>query len=95
MGFVMDRFLKFLLGTLCALAISFVCGCVLFYLFTKMNPLDGGLIFKMTDVSTKAFSLGSIPNIGLFYLFLNRENYFSARGVIFSFIIIAFYIIFS
>ena len=91
----MDRFFKFLLGTLCALAVSFVCGCIVFYLFTKMNPLTDGLIFKMTDISTKAFSLGSIPNIGLFYLFLNKENYFSARGVILSFIIIGIFVLFG
>ena len=91
----MEKFLKFILGTFTALATSFIFGCVVFYFFTKMNPIDDFVIFKMTDISTKAFSIGSIPNIGLFYLFLNRGNYFSARGVIFSFILISFYIIFS
>lgn len=91
----MNKFLKFLLGTFCALLVSFICGCVLFYFFTRLNPLDQGAIFRMTDVATKAFSLGSIPNIGLFYLFLNKDNYFSARGVIFSFILIGLYIIIS
>lgn len=91
----MNKFVKFALGTVAALLVSFVFGCILFYLFTKMSPIENGNIFMYSDVSSKAFSMGSIPNIGLFYLFLNRDNYFSARGVIFSFIIIAFYIIFG
>ncbi|UUV20451.1 hypothetical protein MG290_05490 [Flavobacterium sp. CBA20B-1] len=89
----MNKFLKFLLGTFVALLLSFVFGCILFRLFTGMNPLQEMVIFSMSSVASKAFSLGSIPNIALFYFFLNRENYFSARGVIFSFIIIGFYII--
>lgn len=91
----MDKFLKFLLGAVCALAVSFVFGCILFYFFTGIHPLNNWMIFNMSNVATKAFSIGSIPNIGLFYLFLNRDNYFSARGIIFSFILIALYIIFS
>lgn len=89
----MSKFLKFLLGTICALCVSFAFGCLLFQLFTKINPLENWAIFTYKSVATKSFSMGSIPNIGLFYLFLNRNNYYSARGVIFSFIIIAIYII--
>jgi len=89
----MNKFVKFLLGTLSALAVSFVCGCLLFYLFTKINPIDNWAVFSYKSVASKAFSIGSIPNIGLFYLYLNYNNYFSARGVIFSFILISFYII--
>lgn len=89
----MNKFLNFLLGTVSALLISFVFGCLLFYLFTKIHPIDNWAIFAYKSVATKAFAIGSIPNIGLFYLFLNRNNYFSARGVIFSFIIVSFYII--
>ncbi|HLW62648.1 MAG TPA: hypothetical protein VKY33_04525 [Flavobacterium sp.] len=89
----MNKVLKFLLGTLSALTVSFVFGCLLFYLFTKMNPIESWVIFTNKSVASKAFAIGSIPNIGLFYLFLNRNNYFSARGVIFSFIIVSFYII--
>ena len=91
----MNKLLKFLLGTLCALAVSFVFGCILFKLFTGMHPLTNWAIFAYGSVATKAFSIGSIPNIGLFYLFLNRNNYFSARGVIFSFIIVSLYIVFG
>lgn len=91
----MNKFLKFLLGTLCALLVSFSFGCLLFAFFTKMNPFENWAVFAYSDIASKAFSIGSIPNIGLFYLFLNRENYFSARGVIFSFLVIALYIIFG
>lgn len=91
----MDKFLKFLLGTAVALLVSFVFGCLLFYLFTKMHPIENWAIFAHKSVASKAFAIGSIPNIGLFYLFLNRDNYFSARGVIFSFIVVSLYIIFG
>lgn len=91
----MKNFLKFLLGTIAALAISFIFGSILFYLFTKTNPFENGNLFLYSDISSRAFSIGSIPNIGLFYLFLNKENYFSARGVIFSFLLIALYIVFG
>ena len=91
----MDKFLKFILGTVTALVASFVFGRMLFYYFTKTNPFENGAIFLYNDISSKAFSIGSIPNIGLFYLFLNKENYVSARGVIFSFILIALYILFG
>lgn len=91
----MDKFLKFLLGALAALIISFVIGSVVFRFFTGLNPFNEMAIFSMSSVSSKAFSIGAIPNIGLFYLFLNKNNYYSARGVIFSFILIGFYIIFS
>lgn len=91
----MNRLLNFLIGTFTALLGSFVFGCIFFRLFTGMNPFTDWSIFTYGNVASKAFSIGSIPNIGLFYLFLNRDNYDSARGVIFSFIIIALYIIFG
>ncbi|HUH25673.1 MAG TPA: hypothetical protein VLY87_03540 [Flavobacterium sp.] len=89
----MSKFLKFIAGTAAALTVSFIFGCLLFQLFTKMNPLENWMIFLDKGTASKCFSIGSIPNIGLFYLFLNKNNYFSARGVIFSFILIALYII--
>src|SRR5690606_31654572 len=95
MGIIMNKFLKFLLGTFCALAISFIVGCVLFRLFTGMNPLTGWAIFVYNDVAAKVFSICAIPNIVLFYLFLNRYNYYSTCGVIFSFICIGLYLIFG
>lgn len=83
------------LGTLCGLAVSFVFGCLVFQWLTKMNPLENWYIFTMGAISAKALSLGAIPNIGVFYLFLNKENYFSARGIILSFVLIGLFVIFS
>lgn len=91
----MKRFLYFMGGTLAALLVSFIFGCILFRLFTGINPLENNAFLMYSSVSSRSFSIGSIPNIGLFYLFLNKNNYDSARGVIFSFILIAFYVIFS
>jgi hypothetical protein len=95
MAIVMKRFLYFLLGTITALIVSLIFGCILFRFFTGMNPFEGNAFMIHSSVSSRAFSIGSIPNIGLFYLFLNKHNYDSARGVIFSFILIGFYVIFS
>lgn len=90
----MKNVFNFILGLLAALIISFIFGCVLFYFFTgKMNPIENLAILNYPDIASKAFSIGSIPNIGLFYLFLNKGNYHSARGVIFSFLLIALYIV--
>ena len=65
----MNRLLKFLAGTFAALLVSFVFGCILFRLFTGMNPFTEWAIFTYGNVASKTFSIGSIPNIGLFICF--------------------------
>jgi len=74
--------LKFVLGALAGLLVSVVFGSVVFQYLTHINPIENFNIFKYGTLSGRALSIGAIPNIGLFYLFLNKENYFSARGVI-------------
>lgn len=92
---MMNNVLRLLIGTLSGLLVSFVFGCFVFKWLTQMHPLDHMNIFNMGAVSARALSLGAIPNIGLFYLFLNKNNYFSARGVILSFIVIGIFVIVS
>lgn len=51
-----------------------------------------------TSVRSKFISLSCLPNLGWFYLFLNKERYDLARGVIFGcalFIPYIIYLVFS
>lgn len=91
----MKNILKLIFGTLSGLLVSVLFGCVVFKYLTHISPLENFNIFNYGALSGRALSLGSIPNIGLFYLFLNKENYFSARGVILSFILIGLFVLFA
>lgn len=81
------------LGLICALLVSMVFGALVFKLITPFPPLENWNFLTTSGVSGRALSVGAIPNIGLFYLFLNKENYDSARGVILSFILIGIFIL--
>ena len=87
--------LKLILGTLAGLVVSFIFGCFVFRYLTAIDPLENLNIINYGALSGRALSIGAIPNIGLFYLFLNKENYYSARGVILSFIIIGLFVLFG
>lgn len=91
----MNNILKLFLGTLAGLFVSLIFGSIVFQMLTQVNPLENWNIFRNGTISARALSLGAIPNIGLFYIFLNKENYFSARGVILSFIIIGLFVLLS
>jgi hypothetical protein len=43
-------------------------------------------------IFTKIVSLCVIPNLAFFFLFLNRNYYYSARGVLISTILFAFFV---
>jgi len=91
----MKNTFKLLLGTISGLFVSLLFGCFIFKYLTGISPIENLNIIKYGTLSGRALSLGAIPNIGLFYLFLNKENYFSARGVILSFIVIALFVLFA
>lgn len=46
--------------------------------------------FQMLGMLTKVLSLASIPNLLLFFVFIWTHRNFSARGVIFATLLIAF-----
>lgn len=91
----MKNILNLLLGTLSGLLVSIIFGCIVFKLLTNLNPIENFNILNYGTLSGRVLSLGAIPNIGLFYIFLNKENYFSARGVILSFILIGLFVLFA
>ena len=51
-------------------------------------------VFTDAQFSSKCLSLGSIPNLLWFYIFLNRENYSTARGIILATLIFVPYSIY-
>ena len=46
-------------------------------------------------IFTKIISLCVIPNLALFFFFLNKNYYYSARGVLISTILFAFFVFIS
>ena len=50
---------------------------------------------KEASVHTNIISLCTIPNLLLFYIFLQKNRYYTVRGVILSVFIIVFWVIFT
>ena len=65
---------------------------IMFYYstFTKVSFMDYSLQVR---VLPKVISLCVIPNLGVFFLFMWRNHYFSARGIIFATLIITFIVL--
>lgn len=56
----------------------------------KLNELIDLLVSK--KVFTKIVSLCVLPNLALFFFFLNKNYYYSARGILLSTIIFALFV---
>jgi hypothetical protein len=83
------KFNHFLLGTLIGLLIPvffMLCYWLWSYRFMSFMPSFFRYLLLM-KVLAPTLSLCVIPNLGMFFLFLNQERYKSGRGVIFSTII--------
>lgn len=85
----MNKVLNFIFGFTIALVIAFIFGSLLLSFWMKTDVLAIMQSFEVNNLWGKALSIGSIPNILLFYLLLNKDNYMAARGVILSFVCIA------
>ncbi len=55
-----------------------------------LNELVNMLVLK--KVFTKIVSLCVIPNLALFFLFLNKNYYYSARGILMATVIFALFV---
>ena len=46
-------------------------------------------VFQQQGMLARIVSLATLPNLGIFFLFIWSDRYFSARGVIFATLVIA------
>lgn len=87
----MKNILNLFLGIFAGVLVAFLFGVLIFYWFTGVNILEKSVLISSDLFASKALILGAIPNIGLFYIFLNKQNYFAARGIIISFVVLTLY----
>ncbi|MBC7863445.1 MAG: hypothetical protein IAF38_10750 [Bacteroidia bacterium] len=92
----MSKYVKqFLVGTGIGLITPFA-GLFVYWLFVWRNiaTFIPGFFVKMYDVKLIAshFGLACVLNLPLFYLFMNKDKYKTAQGIIFGTLIYAFYI---
>ncbi len=87
----MKRILFLLVGCVIGFTISSILGSFVFEYLTGWSAWENWNIFTTGSLSGKALAIGALPNIAVFYLFLNKEKYELAYGIILSFVIIAFY----
>lgn len=62
--------------------------CYWLWSYRFMSFVQFGRYLVMMKVFAPTLSLSVIPNLGVFFLFLNQERYKTSRGVIFSTILI-------
>ena len=60
--------------------------------FDEQNVMDVVNLLVQKGVFTKIVSLCVIPNLALFFLFLNKNYYYSARGVLLATILFAAFV---
>lgn len=74
---------KFLIGCIPALIIPFI-GLEIWHFskFKQYTIADFYIYTETFNLLAPAISLALLPNLLLFYLFLNKEHYQSVRGVI-------------
>lgn len=87
---MLDKLDKMWIGTLLGL-ISPVIVLIIFYLLNYLHISFYGFLSKYMDhkALVPLFSLCVIINLGLFFLFIQKEKYYAARGIIFSTLIYA------
>ncbi len=69
---------------------------LLMFYSTSFTEVSLSFFIKHTskiEVLPKLISLCGIPNLGLFFLFLWRNHYYSARGVIMATLILTFVVL--
>jgi hypothetical protein len=86
-----SKFDSVILGLVIGLFVPFISVVIFYYTsFTKV-PFKFFLEYsKQIDALPRLFSLGAIPNLGVFFLFLWRNHYYSARGVLMATIFLTF-----
>lgn len=89
-----SRFDSLTVGLTVGILIPFL-SLLLFY-STSFAKVPFGFFIQHTaqiEVLPKLISLCGIPNLGLFFLFIWRNHYYSARGVIMATLILTFIVL--
>lgn len=93
---MLSRFNNFVLGIVCGLLLPII-SVLTYWLwsFKYMNFIPQFFQFLMMGrVLSAVLSLCLIPNLGLFFLFINKEYYKSCRGMILSTLVYGFIIVY-
>jgi len=89
-----SRFDSVVLGLVVGIAIPML-SLLLFY-SSNFTKVSFGFFLQHTaqiEVLPKLISLCGIPNLGVFFLFIWRNHYYSARGVIMGTLILTFVVL--
>jgi hypothetical protein len=89
-----SRFNSLSLGLIVGILIPFL-SLLFFYTtnFAKVSFVFFLLHTTQIEVLPKLISLCGIPNLGVFFLFIWRNHYYSARGVIFATLFLTFLVL--
>jgi len=91
-----NKFDELYIGAIIGLIIPFI----LFLIFYLIKRENQSFLEFINDPSiqyilTKVVSLCTLPDLGIFYLFINREMFKAGKGVILSVFIIVFWVIYK
>ncbi|MBI4646337.1 MAG: hypothetical protein HY738_07015 [Bacteroidia bacterium] len=78
-----SKFDNMILGTILGFIIPLLAFGILYY-FNKEKISQFKELFMLADIHIAAFSLCVVPNLLLFFIFIWKNYYFSARGVLFA-----------
>jgi len=71
-----------------------IAGCYIYMEYIMQNGFDASWEWMIdTHNQSSILSLGAIPNLLLFFVFLKRKEDFKARGVLFGVILIALFVL--
>lgn len=80
-------------GMFLGIIIALICSFLIFFVITKGN-VEISLAYqylKMNDLLGKVITLGSIPNLFLFFFLLNKGKEMLSRGIILSLFVLTIF----
>jgi hypothetical protein len=89
-----SKFDKMLFGTIIGIVVPFISIVVFYYTsFTKVPFLFFLKHSNSLNILPKLVSIGALPNLGIFFLFMWRNHLRAAKGIILATLILAFLVI--
>jgi len=86
----MNKRIHVFYGLLLGLFLAFLGVYVYVLLFLKTNFIDGITLVKDQENLGKLITLGTIPNLVVFFVLLKKQREMWARGVVLATIVLAF-----